>query len=164
MSYLLGTEAWLYVFTSPQAYPPPGSFAERLRAAEAIREWSESIRDDLIFMSIVTYGEICVIHNGAQNNLQLHYELTEILNKHQAEPKAKRVLDLTKEDMAHWARIYAVLDDDPDLKLEDSFALAQALHKGFTYVSQRTDTLTELENVGLSFLDPEEWLAQQNPQ
>lgn len=163
MSYLLGTEAWLCVMASAEAYPLESSPPELFRAAEATRKWSESVSPDLIHVSIVTYGEICVIRKGATTNLSLLYELNEAIDTLDTTTGEERILDLTKEDMTHWANIYAALGDEPDLRLEDSFVLAQALCQGFTYVGQRTATITLLEAINLSFLDPEEWSVQQDP-
>lgn len=159
MSYILGTDAWLAVVTAPQAFPPPSSPAERIAAAEATRAWSEHVSEELIHISIITYGEIWVIRNGAHKNVALLYQLIGALDELDSESGREQVLALTTEDMTHWANIYNALDDDPGLRLEDSYVLAQALNHGYTYVGQRSDAITRLEDINLSFLDPAEWLA-----
>lgn len=162
MSYLLSTDAWLYVMTSEGVYPEASCSPDLMNAAAATRAWAENVDSDLIHVSIITYGEVLVIHGAARSNLSLQYELQDAIDILETISGEDRVLNLTREDMAHWSRIYGALGSDPQLSFEDSYVLAQALCQGYTYVGCRTEVISSIENIGLNFLDPEEWQSLQD--
>ena len=162
MSYLLSTDAWLYIMTSDSAYPAKSDGPSKGLAEVATRKWAEDVDMNLVHISIITYGEILVIHRASRSNLALQYELKSAIDSLETSSGEELILNLTSEDMSHWASIYGSLDANSDLALEDSFVLAQALCQGFTYVGQRTDVIDTIEGIGLNFLDPEEWQSAQS--
>jgi predicted nucleic acid-binding protein len=162
VSYLLSTDTLLGQATHEDAFPGGGAAPEEHEAAKAARSWAEQIQSDLTYLSVLTLGELRIMRNGARRNLTLLYQLDALLDRVTG-AWDRRILDITKQDMYHWARIYDSMDQDPDMAIEDTFVISQALTHGLTYVGRRSSTIDALESIGLAFVDPIEWTKQKSP-
>jgi hypothetical protein len=163
VSYLLSTDTFLGQSTHEGAFPSAGATPEEYEAAKAARSWGEHVQSELTYLSVLTLGELQIIRNGARRNLALQYQLDALLDM-VAGAWDRRILDITKQDMYHWARIYDSMDEHaPDMAIEETFVISQALTHGLTYVGRRSATINALEMIGLVFVDPVEWIKQTMP-
>lgn len=163
MSYLIGTEAFLAQVTTTEGFPGRDASDAEKRAADTARAWAAQVPADLIYLSVLTIGELLIMRDAARRDLRLLYQLNGLIDRLNA--FGERTLDVGRQDMSHWARIWGALQGTNTFTLEESLIVSQALTRGFTYVGRRSEIVSALEDgVGLLFVDPLEWYEQKAKQ